>query len=375
MAEAAADAAAAQAPVFDDEDDAYGSNGKFTGYSDNSHGAYGQPPMTHVATGESYGMTEIMHPPYDPFGNPTGAGAAGVGVGAAMQRARSRKEIRDEIAGGPGMAAYDAGGVPPGYGEQAPPYPAFGGHQVPYNTAAPSGSYGPGNGTYDLMDAAGLGVARVPSQRYPNSGNSGYPDLSRSRSQGAKSLGGEGAYMPGPANGSGPEPPPGESYAARYQPGYQHQSPSPPLPMSTDDAYGGVGPSTPADPARPTSRDGSSSDYSDGDAYGGNADSQSLKDEEDYELERGKRVLKVSCRGYPCRCLADGVCVMAGHKCVMLRTRVRLRYTWTIKIIHLALSSRLQEDQTCRMSSSNSCCPRHHFALLVLSCSHSHHIL
>jgi hypothetical protein len=88
-------------------------------------------------------------------------------------------------------------------------------------------------------------------------------------------------------NGNGHEQVPSESYAARYQPGYQHQSPSPPL--SNDDAYSGVGPSNPVDPARPTSRDGSSSDYSDGDA-----DNQSLKDEEDYELERGKRVLKVT---------------------------------------------------------------------------------
>jgi hypothetical protein len=249
-------------------------------------------------------------PAYDPFGS--GPGAAGIGVGAVVQRARSRREMQSD--GVPGIAAYDMGpATAPGFGEHASQYPGFVPPQTqhalydstPLPTAA--GHYaGPGIPAPDLLDAAGLGVVRGPSLHMQRTG---HQDLSRSKSQGARSLGTDGFYGPGNSMQDRVQ---GESYAAHYQPGYQHQSPPLQGDIPGEDAYGGyVGPSPVVEshsnthsPGMPVSQDESGSDYSDGeqDAEGNGGSSRvvsgegsktSLRDEEDYELERGKRVLKV----------------------------------------------------------------------------------
>jgi hypothetical protein len=284
IAEAAAAAANTKAPVFDD--DVYGSG--LTGYSDNSHGTYGQPPMT----AESYGMTDLH--PYDAFS--ANAGAAGVGVGAAVQRARSRKEMADSL---PGMAMYDAGGMAP---EHSSPYPAFSGPGAQRMYDAPHGGRyaNPGHPAADLLEAAGIGAAgthiRGPSLHSPQTS---YSD----QLQGNRNLHGPGI--------SPQEQPPNESYATHYQLSSQPQNMggSAHDTGGEDDAYGGYINSShqsqlspgvqlpnPHSPHAFFSPEESKSDDSDGQYENGewqNESRASFRDEEDYELERGKRVLKV----------------------------------------------------------------------------------
>ena len=237
-----------------------------------------------------------MHPPYDAFA--VGSGAAGVGVGAAVQRARSRREMAEAL---PRMA-YDTGGMAPGMSEHSSPYPVFavpGSQQRMYDI--PQGdryATATGNPAHDILEAAGIGAGtHVASVHTPTTA---YSDLSRNKSQGTRSL-----YGPGT---SSHEHTPSESYAAHYQPGYQHVV----VERGDEDAYGGyIGssqppPLSPQAPLKnphspgviPPPLEGSGSEYSEGEDDNGKqfprGSKASFRDEEDYELERGNRVLKVS---------------------------------------------------------------------------------
>ena len=246
-------------------------------------------------TAESYGMTDLH--PYDAFS--ANAGAAGVGVGAAVQRARSRKEMADSL---PGMAMYDAGGMAPGLGEHSSPYPAFSGPGAQRMYDAPHGGRyaNSGNPAADLLEAAGMGAAgthiRGPSLHSPQTS---YSDQLQGRN------------LHGP--GTGPqEQAPNESYATHYQLGSQPQNMggSAHDTGGDEDAYGGyINSSHPQllspgvqlpNPYSPnafsSTHEESKSEESDGQYENGewhNESRASFRDEEDYELERGKRVLKV----------------------------------------------------------------------------------
>ena len=171
IAEAAAEAAAARAPAFlDDETDSYGPGGyggAYGKFSDVSHGTFSQPPMT-----ESYGMREMVPGEvYDPaiYGAP---GAAGVGAGAAgigVARARSRRDF----------AA--------GLQEGASPYPAFAGPRYDMHSVSrspPPGFAPPSSPERDLLDAAGLGGRAAGVHRGPpqQSYQMNYSDLNKARS-------------------------------------------------------------------------------------------------------------------------------------------------------------------------------------------------
>lgn len=223
IAEAAAEAAQAPAPVFlDDEHDVYGpgAGGGYGGagqYSDGSHGTYGQQPMSVGSSGpESYGMREFGPGPgefYDhqqtyPPAAAMGAGAAGIGVA----RARSTRDAN----------AYAAA-----LADGSSPYPAFAApgaaHRQDMYNVPPGGRHdgrvkGPGSPEYSLLEAAGIGggaaVARGPSQQ------TGHSSLSRNLSQGA---GSDGLYPASSTTANNPSeysPPPPESYASHYQPGF-----------------------------------------------------------------------------------------------------------------------------------------------------------
>jgi hypothetical protein len=287
VAEAAAAAANAKVPVFDD--DVYSGKCQLTGYSDGSHGTYGQPPLNT----DSYGMSEIH--PYDTYN----AGAAG--VGAAVMRARSRKDVPDMA----GMAGYDTNGVVAGYGEQSSPYPAFSGpssQRVMYDTTR-SNPYV----SNPAVEPSGMdGLAALTRGPSLHTQQMGYSDLARSKSRGY--------YGSAP-----PEPiPVPESYPAYYQNDYQN--PSAPAPAgghqstlsASEDPYGGyiVGEPSPQLPQESSNlagtqpiQGGSGSEYSDGENEDGDMGQNftryddnraSIRDEEDYELERGRRVLKVA---------------------------------------------------------------------------------
>jgi hypothetical protein len=326
VAQAAAEAAAtAHAPIFldDPEDDGRtyhsgaggpGSGGyPTTGYSDNSHGTYGQPPMH-----ETYGMSEMHYPPYDTYAAGAVAGAAGVGT--VMQRAKSLKGMH-ELAAPPGMAGYDAGPVP-GAGERQTPYPAFAGpaHDAPRYRPAP------GNPDFDLLEAAGLGAAGAagaaatarpgPSQQAAWNDTA---DVARNRSvgtRGTRSPPTDGHHS-SPASASthhthhttaSPAPAASnESYAAHYAPGFRPDA----RPVE-EDAYGGYtdeaqpmghGEGAAVNPFSTPSQggDGSASDYSDQEEpapvtrhVGVEESRMSFRDEEDYEAERGKRILTIA---------------------------------------------------------------------------------
>ncbi|KAF8635602.1 hypothetical protein AX15_000242 [Amanita polypyramis BW_CC] len=179
IAEAAAEAAAARAPAFlDDENDHYGpgpGSAYAAKYSDVSHGTYSQPPMS-----ESYGMREMGPSPgesYDPnmYGGVAGMGAGAAGIGVA--RARSRRD----------------GAFAAGLQEGASPYAAFAGPQYNelYNASRtpPPDFRSPGPPERSLLDAAGLGAGTARVQRGPSqqTHQANYSDLSRNRSQGGVS--------------------------------------------------------------------------------------------------------------------------------------------------------------------------------------------
>ncbi|CAL1703073.1 unnamed protein product [Somion occarium] len=333
VAEAAAEAAAQAhgAPGFDIDDDhefAYrdplGAQSNYTGYSGDSHGTYGQPPM---AVPESYNMSEMhAYDPYAAAGVGSGvAGAAGVGA-AGVNRARSVTTPYNAFAG-PQVDPYapDPSAQPQGMYDIPPQTP---GQNLRYRQRGTSG----GN-ELDLLDAAGLGggaalaagaaggLARGPSHHLASTAMTTSPaSLARNKSLGSQTLGG---------SSSGDH----ESYAAHYQPGFKAETYQPPAaqtqaqtqqylssssrPVSTEDPYGGIDTSPtstempnpfsppahgqPSDP-RPLSGNYSSPDGSDQDdggphgfGYHDGADSRaSLRDEEDYAYGGGRRVLKVA---------------------------------------------------------------------------------
>lgn len=129
--------AAATAPnpnFLDDEDD----EPKRTGYSDVSHGTYGQPPM------EAYNMRDMgshstaVGEIYDPYAN---GGAAGIGV----VRARSARANPANAALNPYAAALQEGGSP---------YPQF--------AMGPRDTYGAAGGPFGRNNME-LGAAIIPS--------------------------------------------------------------------------------------------------------------------------------------------------------------------------------------------------------------------
>lgn len=195
--------AAATAPnlnFLDDEDD----EPKHNGYSDVSHGTYGQPQMDAFMRGPSVGE---IYPPY--AGN-----GAGIGAHARAERAH-------------GNAHYD-------------PYAALqGGSAYPPFVLSPGDTYGgppPGRGNE-------LGAAIIPSgQPYPQ--RSPPPDLGRSRSTSTAAT--QPSTQPSPHTANYPQPP----YPVDVKPTpslpnqYTEQSTrkvEPPTDAAADDdaAYGG----------------------------------------------------------------------------------------------------------------------------------------
>ncbi|KAI0046845.1 hypothetical protein FA95DRAFT_1679505 [Auriscalpium vulgare] len=274
---AAAAAAGSHAPDFDDYD--YGSsNAPYGPYSDGSHGTFAQPPLSHNAVPEQYDM-----PSYDPYttaGVGT-AGAAGIGAGVgAMQRARSQLNQQDP---------YGAFAEPEQYEMQD--------SQLRYRRSTGPSAPAP----YDLLEAAGIAgasdgpyaVARGPSQR-------GAPGLAR--------------------NPSNPNPPvalSSESHYSGSQPGYGqpqawNAAAPPPVPPSMpqpqpyeEDAYGGyldepspdlANPYSPGMPAPAHSQSHTPSDEGVHPPYvvDQNDSRASLRDEEDYGYDGGRRVLRVA---------------------------------------------------------------------------------
>ena len=152
VAEAAAEAASNARNVnFDDDDYGY-RDPHLTGYSDGSHGTYGQPPMQVGGGDQQYGMSEVNQ--YDPYANAgvpvTIAGAAGIGT-AGVNRQKSLTAPYNAFAG-------------PGNNTNAPYASAAQGmHDLPSQASDQSLRYrqrGPSVGNQlDLLQAAGLGGA------------------------------------------------------------------------------------------------------------------------------------------------------------------------------------------------------------------------
>ena len=195
---AAAEAAAAPAPVFldDDGDDGryrpgggYGGydRGGYTGgaqYSDaSSHGTYSQPPMSTGPHSEAYNMRDIgqggpgpaavrpgeLYNPFDASTTGAAAGAAGVGVA----RARS------------------TGAFAAGLSEGAAPYPAFAGpgyYQQQQQQPQPHPgypTYGSQGYTTGVQRGLSLNHNEYPQQPrgYPPQQSPPQPDLARNASQ------------------------------------------------------------------------------------------------------------------------------------------------------------------------------------------------
>jgi hypothetical protein len=244
--------AAATSHTTNFDDFGYGGNDNpYTGYSAESHGTYGQPAMSHGGhPAESYVMNDVGgggagYDQYDGYGG-VAAGAAGIGAASPMQRAKSRRQISGSNYGPGDGAGGQPGDYGPGY-EERTPYAAFAGPGVqPHEMYDPSGVPGlryrhsPGGQEPDLLEAAGLGVTaagagaagaayinRQPSER------TSHAALSRSKSKGSF-----GPVSDGPGYSSSSPPPPSESYAAHYQPGY-HPEPSQPQPQQLAAIYGG----------------------------------------------------------------------------------------------------------------------------------------
>lgn len=325
VAQAAAEAAAAgHAPAFTDDDD-YGyaadpmrerdtAERSYTGYSDNSHGTYAQQPLQ---PGENYNMNEFAS--FDPYAA-SAAGAAGIGA-AGVNRAKS------------------VGRTQPGT-----PYHAFAGPTAPdpvpaipnpfydpptstggYDSQNSANQYRPRNAAAspDLLDAAGL--SRNPSQ-------SANASLGRNTSSGSTALN----TATSPSN---------YSYASHYPPaGYppnayhpqqaqdgalpgQYQPNGRPSSTGGDDIYGGYleteahsdpspsgqstspesmhpNPYSPMDSQSPrpmsagTSLPEYTSEIVDGHTGGVPVDQEesrySMRDEEDYGYNGGRRILKVA---------------------------------------------------------------------------------
>jgi hypothetical protein len=163
--EAAAEAyksAEARPYADDDDDDFLGPASHHTGFSNETHGTYGQPPLSH---GESYGMTDLS-PPAGGYGIPTGyqdssigpytaAGAAGLGAGTGMAAMQRQKSMRDAHV--TPSAPHHAFAGPPEGSEWDP----YGNINTPYMTTQQQQQHAgyppyPRNDA-DLLVAAGLG--------------------------------------------------------------------------------------------------------------------------------------------------------------------------------------------------------------------------
>ena len=279
--EAAAAAATARPPDFDDYD-FNSAGGGYGHHSETSHGTLSQPPLSHDHA-RSVGDVHGSYDPYAGAGAVTGAGAAGIGA-----RGRSLRN----------------GGQQNPYGAFANPPPE---QYEMYETGrawqqgTPHGSTGVAN--YDLLQAVGLAssdpyaVTRGPSTRsglsYGQS-QSGASGLTRSQSQGTSTLPttveGHPMPMPTPAPGypggqdAANAPNEKARYSASYAPG---GGVSTMPPDEEEDAYDGYqeGPSGTLDnPHSPGFA---------GPRAGGEAARESFADDEDYGYNSGQRVLRV----------------------------------------------------------------------------------
>lgn len=300
VAKAAAEAA--RSPVaLDDYDDVfgrYGSNGSAggAGYSDGSHGTYNQPPMTHHNT---YGMSELgggvgVHHPHSYDAYTAGATSGAAGVGSVVSRGKSLRGLRQ---------SYEP-------------------HQEPRANMSPYPAY-PQGPQQEMYDVSGAGAAAFGTHAA-----SLRNDPQRNKSLGGQSPGGPDSYLPNPHRGS--QDSQGEYQgrygSSHYQGGYQPEDnqsyPAPvvepaqrTIPAASVDPYGGYIDS----PNQPTqSRHSellssgrntyiasppglSNGELKDDDrpvrpGHLGEEDHAraSFRDEEDYELERSNRVLKVA---------------------------------------------------------------------------------
>ena len=291
--EAAADAANAHLPDFDDFDYTSGTGVGYGGqYSETSHGTYNQPPLSHERSRNNLGD---IPPSFDPYNGVGGAGSGAAGVGARGRSVRG-------------------GGAPDPFGALSNPP-----EQYEMNEARRSWHQGSVRGgtevtTYDLLQAAGLSgsdpyaVTRGVSTRLAhNPSQSGMSALTRSQSQGASSLltSAESYPMPTPA----PAYPGGHdrsypSEKARYSASYA--PPIPTMPSGGDaDVYGGYQdqPSAQLDNphspglglrAREDEHEEVPEQYEPPYSHGPDEPARaSLADDEDYGYNIGHRVLRV----------------------------------------------------------------------------------
>lgn len=343
VAEAAAEAVAnARSPNFDDDDLGY-RDPHYTGYSDGSHGTYGQAPIQPV---EQYGMNEMSH--YDPYAAAVSvSGAAGIGA-AGVTRQKSTTAPFNAFAA-PAPDVYNA---PNPYISAAQGMPQDLPNHAPDQSLRYRTRGGSGGNQLDLLQAAGLGgvpgsaaaaAARgtpgvVASVSTPSTTLRDTPSpaqLSRNKSLGTGTLGSNSSH-----GGN-------ESYAAHYRPDFnpnvyqpptqgayvaaaaapqvqaRHAQPVESRPTSAVDPYDGIAydsPGTPmANPYSPSALPGKgdpqpvSGNFSSpesssaevgkggGEREGGDDYSpfheddsrMSLRDDEDYGFGGGRRVLKV----------------------------------------------------------------------------------
>lgn len=289
IAAAAAEAAASSRSPFDDFSEP--SPGGY-GYSENSHGTFGQPPMRPV---ESYVMSEMSQ--YGPYA----AGGALTGGGAAFEAARNRKG--SEV-GAPGIAGVGAGNLAREPSRRAP-YHAFAG-PGPQELHDPSANirYPRSTLTQDpVLEAAGLAgtgavamanitgngqVNRRPSEYTHNTHRSG-----RSQGYGSSSDGGHPTQLqPGPqSDGFPPQRSNSRTIAGIadpygvYTPAPYPKPVSPPLPNPQ--------PSSPPNEYGHTSAEYEDRYYESGSPIPPPAENRmSFQDEDDYS--QGPRVLRVS---------------------------------------------------------------------------------
>lgn len=230
IAAAAADAAATTRFPFDDYSDPSGGG---YGYSDNSHGTFGQPPMRPV---ESFGMTEMSQ--FDPYAAAPNAASGGA---AAFQRSRSRKE--SEV-GTPGIAGVGAGNLAREPSRRAP-YHAFAGpNPQDLNDPVANVRYPRSTATQDILEAAGLAgtgaaavanngtgafVNRRPSEYTQNTHRSGRSHGYATSSEGGHPSPLQPGYNPPQRSNSRVLANASDPYGVYVPAPYPPQSPSPPL--------------------------------------------------------------------------------------------------------------------------------------------------
>lgn len=243
--EAAAVAAAAQAPDFDELDYTSGTGIGYAQYSETSHGTYNQPPLSHERSRNNLGDIPTS---FDTLNNTGGPGAGAAGVGARGRSLRS--------------------GMQDPFGALSNPPEQY--EMTESRRSWNQGSLRAGGGTevttYDMLQAAGLSgsdpyaVTRAPSTRLANLPmQPGVSGLTRSQSQGTSMLPTTAENYPtptaAPAYPGGqdrPYPPEKARYSGLYTPagdadvysGYQDQpsvsldnphSPGLPAPRAQDE--------------------------------------------------------------------------------------------------------------------------------------------